>query len=214
MEYSPILIQAHHTIPHLTAVGQIWKTSEFPLEQNNPDIFVINSEENSIGITAIQELIEWSHKRPYHYNVKIAVIPRAEQLTVQAQNSLLKTLEEPAPHTLITLITSNPQALLPTVRSRMQMHMYLGTSGVVSTATAQKFLQANYLQRMKLLEELGDKPDRIETTQLISQLMGEIPKVYQDAAQICAAYDTCKQALLGVNGGVQIKLVTELLLTL
>jgi len=50
---------------------------------------------------------------------KIGVIRDAERMNLEAQNAFLKTLEEPPQRTLLILITSKPQALLPTVHSRM-----------------------------------------------------------------------------------------------
>ena len=52
---------------------------------------------------------------------KVFIIEEAETMNTQAQNALLKTLEEPAGRTLIILLTDQPQALLSTVRSRSQL---------------------------------------------------------------------------------------------
>jgi DNA polymerase-3 subunit delta' len=52
---------------------------------------------------------------------KVFVVEEADLMNAQAQNALLKTLEEPAGRTLIVLLTDQPHALLPTIRSRTQM---------------------------------------------------------------------------------------------
>src|SRR3712207_9357567 len=52
---------------------------------------------------------------------KVFVVEQAELLSAAAQNALLKTLEEPAGRTLIVLLTDQPGALLPTIRSRCQV---------------------------------------------------------------------------------------------
>ena len=51
---------------------------------------------------------------------RVAAFAPAERMTPSAQNALLKTLEEPAPRTLLVLVTARPSALLPTLRSRCQ----------------------------------------------------------------------------------------------
>jgi DNA polymerase-3 subunit delta' len=52
---------------------------------------------------------------------KVGIIHDADRMNVEAQNALLKTLEEPPPETLMILTTGNPESLLPTTRSRCQM---------------------------------------------------------------------------------------------
>ena len=56
--------------------------------------------------------------RPYSGNYKIYIVDEAEKMTVQAQNALLKTIEEPPAYAVLILITANPDAFLPTILSR------------------------------------------------------------------------------------------------
>jgi DNA polymerase III subunit delta' len=66
------------------------------------------------------ELIEPAGRKAVMGNGKVFVIEQAEMMNPQAQNGLLKTLEEPAGRTLIVLLTDQPNSLLATVRSRCQ----------------------------------------------------------------------------------------------
>ena len=66
------------------------------------------------------ELIEPAGRKAVMGRGKVFVIEQAEMMNLQAQNSILKTLEEPAGRTIIILLTDQPGALLPTVRSRCQ----------------------------------------------------------------------------------------------
>lgn len=66
------------------------------------------------------ELIEPAGRKPGMGRGKVFVVEQAELMNPQAQNALLKTLEEPAGRTLIILLTDQPGALLPTIRSRSQ----------------------------------------------------------------------------------------------
>ena len=57
--------------------------------------------------------------RPFSAARKIYIVPDAEKMTVQAQNALLKTIEEPPDYAVIILLSENDEALLDTVKSRM-----------------------------------------------------------------------------------------------
>jgi DNA polymerase-3 subunit delta' len=68
-----------------------------------------------------KELVERAGLKASLGHGKVFVIEEADSMTTQAQNAMLKTLEEPADRTLIILLTDQPGALLPTIRSRCQM---------------------------------------------------------------------------------------------
>lgn len=90
------------------------------LSKNHPDIIHITHEKpNSIGIEDIRsQLIDDVAIKPYCSSYKIYIISEAEKLTLQAQNALLKTIEEPPAYAVILLLTNNMDALLPTITSR------------------------------------------------------------------------------------------------
>jgi DNA polymerase-3 subunit delta' len=67
------------------------------------------------------ELIEPANRKPSMGRGKVFIVEEADLMNSPAQNSLLKTLEEPAGRTLIVLLTPSPDGLLPTVRSRCQL---------------------------------------------------------------------------------------------
>ncbi len=60
-------------------------------------------------------------ERPYQGPYKIYIIPEADRMTAQAQNALLKTIEEPPKYAVIFLLTENAELLLPTINSRCVM---------------------------------------------------------------------------------------------
>lgn len=88
--------------------------------RQHPDLHWIEHMGGSIGIDQVRELQRELSLKPYEAERKVAVIDGADALTQAAQNSLLKTLEEPSGQTVILLVASNPTALLPTVHSRCQ----------------------------------------------------------------------------------------------
>lgn len=87
----------------------------------HPDVRVIDGGKSSIKIDEIRELQEDMSLRPYEGHYKIYIIKNAENMTTQAANSLLKTLEEPPDYGIIILTTSNYHILLPTIISRSQI---------------------------------------------------------------------------------------------
>ena len=87
---------------------------------NNPDVFYVKATKTiSISVDDIREQIVNEVKiKPYSYKRKIFIIDKADTMTSQAQNALLKTLEEPPKYVLIILIAENTENFLPTVLSR------------------------------------------------------------------------------------------------
>lgn len=87
---------------------------------NQPDIIRITHEKpNSIGVDDIRMQINNDIAiKPYGSPYKVYIMNEAEKMTVQAQNALLKTLEEPPAYAVILLLTTNVNNLLSTVLSR------------------------------------------------------------------------------------------------
>ena len=86
---------------------------------NHPDIRFVTHEKASIGIDDIRDqLINDITIKPYSSSHKVYIIPDANKMTEQAQNALLKTIEEPPAYATILLLTENAQNLLSTITSR------------------------------------------------------------------------------------------------
>ncbi len=90
------------------------------LSHNQPDIVYISHEKpNSIGVEDIRGQINNDIGiKPYSSPRKIYIMNEGEKMTPQAQNALLKTLEEPPEYAVIFILTDNVEALLPTIISR------------------------------------------------------------------------------------------------
>ena len=88
--------------------------------KNHPDIIWVSHEKpNSIGVEDIRSQINNDMEiKPYYGPRKIYIINEAQKMTPQAQNALLKTLEEPPAYGIIMLLTTNIDALLSTIVSR------------------------------------------------------------------------------------------------
>lgn len=90
------------------------------LSGNHPDLIYVSHEKPaSIGVDDIREQIHDTIMiRPYSSSYKIYIVDEAEKMTIQAQNALLKTIEEPPSYAVIILLTANADSFLPTILSR------------------------------------------------------------------------------------------------
>lgn len=87
----------------------------------HPDVLLVGPGENgSIKIDQVRDIIERAAYRPFEGRRRVVIIDEAEALVPAAQNALLKTLEEPPSLSVFVLVTSRPDTLLATVRSRCQ----------------------------------------------------------------------------------------------
>ena len=88
----------------------------------HPDLFLVQAAEEKRFIT-IEQARDMGHTltlKPVQSERRVAIVREAERLREEAANSILKTLEEPAPFGMLILTTARPRALLATIRSRCQ----------------------------------------------------------------------------------------------
>ena len=86
---------------------------------SHPDFHYFSTEEDSIKISPIRKFLENINYKPQYAKRKVYIINSAEKMTVQSQNALLKTLEEPPGNSVIILLAANPEMLLETIKSRL-----------------------------------------------------------------------------------------------
>ena len=134
---------------------------------NSPDYIEIKPDGNSIKIAQIRKLQSDILVKPYK-SYKIYVIDEAQKMTVEAQNALLKTLEEPPKYAIIILITDNKESLLDTIKSRceiikftpipmQEVASYLTMNGIDSKRAS---LLANFSRgSMKMAIELSESEE-------------------------------------------------------
>lgn len=87
----------------------------------HPDVGSVVPYKRLILVDAIRDLEREANFRPYESKARFFIIDEADKLNDNAANALLKTLEEPPDSTYLILVTSRPDHLLPTIRSRCQM---------------------------------------------------------------------------------------------
>ena len=111
---------------------------------NNPDFKIIEPDGNSLKIEHIREFQSKVAEKPIISNKKVYIINDSDKMTTEAQNCLLKTLEEPPEFVTIILIGSNENAFLSTIKSRcMILHF-----NKIQDDEIKKFLEENYQNKV------------------------------------------------------------------
>lgn len=110
-----------NTTARIMACGNCVSCRQFALNQH-PDFLAPQPEEGRrvLGVDAVRALNEFAQLTRHHARHKVVLILAAEAMNTEAQNALLKTLEEPPTATILLLVTDHPARLLPTIRSRCQ----------------------------------------------------------------------------------------------
>lgn len=109
--------------------------------ENSPDFQLIQPEERKIKIDQIREMQKKIAEKPIISNKKVYIIDDADTMTIEAQNCLLKTLEEPPEYITIILICSNEDNLLVTIKSRCTRIQF----EPIGTKQIKEFINKNYL---------------------------------------------------------------------
>ena len=107
---------------------------------NNPDFKIIEPDGNSLKIEQIREFQNKVYEKPIISNRKVYIIDEAEKMTKEAQNCLLKTLEEPSDYITIILVCSLESNLLNTIKSRCMKIAF----NKLEDEEIRNFLKANY----------------------------------------------------------------------
>ena len=87
---------------------------------SHPDVTLVTLEKTMIPIDYIRRVRQEASYLPYEGQRRVFIVDPADRMSIDAQNALLKTLEEPPASSMLILVTSRPMHLLPTTRSRCQ----------------------------------------------------------------------------------------------
>jgi DNA polymerase III delta prime subunit len=126
------------------------------IERNSPDLFA--RAYRSFGVSEAEDVRNRARTRAVagEYRVFVLFVP---SMTTEAQNSLLKTLEEPVAGALFFLITPAPETLLPTIRSRVQTLELPKAKEVDALVDADDFLAESPEKRLVMLKSLYEHED-------------------------------------------------------
>jgi DNA polymerase-3 subunit delta' len=172
----------------------------------HPDVLIVApGDSGSIKIEQVRDLIDRAAYRPFEGRRRVVIIDEADALMAAAQNALLKTLEEPPPSSMFVLVTSRPDALLGTLRSRCIQLRF--SEGAVYTVSAEAREVAE-----RVLMHAATAPDprrRIEAAQVLVPKAGSsgatdretlsthllaMSSLVRDAALIASTADTATLA--------------------
>ena len=92
----------------------------------HPDVMLLEPLDGAsvIKVDQVRELVDFVNKTAQRAGHRVILIDQAEKMNVAAANALLKSLEEPGKDTTLLLVSSSPDALLPTIRSRCQRYIF------------------------------------------------------------------------------------------
>ncbi|NMB92254.1 MAG: DNA polymerase III subunit delta' [Parcubacteria group bacterium] len=204
----------------------------------HPDFLLLEplNDDTNIKIENVRQAIEFLYYKPQLSSWRLLIIDQADRLDENAQNTFLKTIEEPPPHTLIIFITSYPQKLLPTIWSRL-MPIRFHRSSVLELSN---FLVSNYQIDLKKAQEVSQlahgkvglaiklldssylrtvKNQRNSLNKLLksdfTQQSKDIRNLYQDRNEVIATLknwlDLLHSELQETNDTKRVKLAKELL---
>lgn len=92
------------------------------LDREYVDIINYSSEKSSFGVDDVRDIIEEVYKKPFEKDKKIIIIHEGNKLTIQAQNALLKTIEEPPKGVYIIILCESLELILDTIKSRCEIY--------------------------------------------------------------------------------------------
>lgn len=141
----------------------------------NPSTLIIASE-TSIGIEDVRQIQAFLSNKPMGDKNRVYLL-QAETLTIPAQNALLKTLEEPPGDSEIYLVTDQPEQLLPTVLSRVQINTTYKSYKSDTTYAANLLARLRSGNRLQILDE-----EKFTREQLLKLMADFEELIHQDLA--------------------------------
>jgi len=142
-------------------IAQLENTKQYILDQVNVDVGDlleiepdIAGKKEVIGIKQVRTLIHWISLTPQKQH-KVVLIHKSHQMTEEAANALLKTLEEPPKYSVIVLFSPHKE-ILPTIRSRSRIISLEGLPEETSDHDQyiKAFLKSNFSRQSKSIEEI------------------------------------------------------------
>ena len=174
------------TSSHLQEVAQwfVGRLHVHPADQVWKDAMALRIEE-------VRAFIRNLWLRPLMSKRRVGVIEHADQLDVAAQNTLLKTLEEPPAYAILLLLVRNPATLLPTIRSRLQsIFLHRKVEKSVFPEHLERIDTVSYAKRIQLAKKLAEDRPKETLDQWLSVLeeqLGENPSLWEKVMKLLKA---------------------------
>lgn len=145
---------------------EILKTKGLEKIKVSPDIFIISPKKTSISIDEIRNLKNHIFQKPLSLPYKYIIIEEAHKLTIEAQNSLLKILEEPPKSAIIILEAKDKFSFLPTILSRVLL-IENGESKKPQSDETSILDYRTASDLLKLIPEIDNSQDWLEKQMII-----------------------------------------------
>lgn len=165
---------------------------EFGMDAGHNDLILLDR--GDFGIENVQEIVDVNSRKPTVGMYKVIVVG-LHSISHQAQNAILKTLEEPRPGTFIFVLTNTSAIFLPTILSRVQVVRSLNSAGANANANtnntvahidldAKKFIKNSPVERLTQIKEILDlKSDEEIGDAEIFAFVQEVEKLALEFAQ-------------------------------
>jgi DNA polymerase-3 subunit delta' len=156
------------------------KSCKLFISRSNPDFIEIEPEGTSIGVDTIREMQRDIAIKPMYSGHKVYLISDADRMTVQAQNSLLKTLEEPPDYAVLILTTSKFETLLETIRSRVLRYDFKrNTLNEIYT-----YLESKFTDNLQGIDFIASYSNGIIGTALELANSGKLMELREETLQV------------------------------
>jgi DNA polymerase-3 subunit delta' len=196
------LATAHDTPVELDACGTCASCRRIE-RRVHPDILILEpGDTGTIKVDDVREIITASNYRPFEARRRVAIVDEADAMLGAAQNALLKTLEEPPSASIFILVSSMPDALLPTVLSRCS-RLRFGplTPGEVTDALTTLHEYSETDARAAAIEAEGSvgralemqSADLVEAREAAQRLLDQMARTPDPARRIDVAKDLTSQ---------------------
>lgn len=185
---------------------EIWSILENArITKNNPDLFILDEEK--IGIAQIKQLVKHLSTKPFGQTAKSAVILDGTNITSDAQNALLKTLEEPSGESIILIGVDSETKLLPTVLSRcMVINLHSKNESPSPNFDLNKFINSSIEDRFEIIEKESNRDE------LLSNLTGTYRESVLKGERSGEFLEELLQAQIWKQSNVNIRTILEYLM--
>lgn len=191
--------------------------NKVPSLPSHPDHYVLNpSNQGSIGITEIRQLKDWAYLKPFNKQSKYALLANFHTATHEAQNAILKLLEEPPTATHFLIHVNDPQNVLQTIVSRCEIIHHIdeiqGNEPFIqwSDSSSESSRQDDDLYTLftsnpsfKELFTGTERISKLERTEVLNRIDALIVRIHEDSslkskpkAQILSLLLTTKELLM------------------
>lgn len=168
----------------------------YDLKIDNLNTFSIDPSGLSISIEAVKKINDWVWMKSDF--TKVLIISSAEKMTPQAQNSILKIVEEPPESTVIILVSQNPDMLLDTIRSRCITIDSEIEKKEENLERAEQFSKMNFIERISFIDGLLKEENSRE---LALNLLEELINYFIGTKRDVNVLESLKEIYIGIKAG-------------